>query len=202
MPSKETPAKDPNIVVRKTRRMWKRGKGWITMPSRARKPLTETQIRRAFYEKAFNIEDLLSIARRLEREGERRKSEDLQKEVVHMSRELLMDMNAHAITRALRANRILDSRTKEKVRWAMYRLNEDHSTSNAQAQNEKLSMVLGKKFKPFAEDYNRVMATIPIQVRGLITRRQEPRRTVFVARPSPFGIVRKLFRRGRGKRSG
>lgn len=172
------------------------------MPSRARKPLTETQIRRAFYEQAFMIEDTLSIARRLIREGELEKAMALEKEVTFMARELAMEMDAHAITRALRANRILDPLLKKKVQWAMYRINADPSMANAREQNKRLSDILGPKFKPFANDYNKAMATIPLQVRSLVSRRQGPTRSVSVLRPSPFGIVRRLFRRGRGKRSG
>lgn len=172
------------------------------MPSRARKPLTATQIRRTFYERTFEIQDLLSTIRRLHREGDARSAKQLESEAIHMAKELAVEMNAHAVTRALRANRIFNSSNKQRIRYAMYRINTNPDKPEIIEQNRRISTILGKKYKPFADDYNRMMHNIPAQIRAMALRKSGPTRTVFAVQPSPFALVRRLFPRKRGKRPG
>jgi hypothetical protein len=202
MPSKETLAKDSSLLSRKARRVWKRGKGWVTMPGRARKPLTEKQTRNTFYDRQFELEDLLSIIRRLQREGETQIVPNLQQEAENLTQEIARDINKHAITRALRANRVLDPKIRRDVRYAVNAVSANPSPENQRVQNNRMARALGKKFGPFAQDYNRMLKEIGSQASALIPVRGAVKRTVFAAPLSPFARVRRLFRRGRGKRPG
>lgn len=202
MDPKSTRKKEPSPLRQKAVRAWKRGKGWVTMPSRSRKPLTEAQIRRAFYEQAFDLQDLLSIIRRLIREGDTRNVKRLENEAIQMGKELSNEMNTHAVTRALRAQRVFDSSIKQRVRYAMHRINTNPGRAEIVEQNRRIAKILGKKYEPFARDYHQMVDVLEAQVRLLAVRKRGPTHTVFAAQPSPFARVQKLFRRKRSKPSG
>ncbi len=174
------------------------------MPNHARRPLSETQIKRLFYQPFFELKDLLSIIERMEKEKGKKLDylPQLKKEAENLSVDIAWKIHYLAVSRSLYSVRVLSQVDRSNVRRIMNFLSQNPAIGNIQSLNARLRELLGKKYAPFALEYRRQLDEIKSQVSALLPARGTITHTVFAVPPSSFASIRRLFPRMKDKSRG